>query len=289
MDDVRIVQRYIVNNPAYIKNVAREDSRYINFQNTGPKGAVLHSVGTPQDSAEVFANNFSRSDAQSSVHAVIQADGLCYQLAPWNYRLWHAGGSANNTHVGVEMTEPKCIWYDANNGYKLHIDDMAKALAHVRATYRVTVELFASLCKEFGWEPLQDGVIISHAEAYKRGWGSNHGDPEHLWKATGSGYTMDTFRADVKAFMENGHRADEKPDLESQIKHLAATVGKRYHTLGDVRADADNAEYYLPTLERLIDMGHLRGKGGGGGDGLILDLSEDAVRLLVVLDRAGVL
>jgi hypothetical protein len=99
---------------------------------------------------------------------------------------------------------------------------------------------------------------------------------------------MDTFRADVKAFMENGHRADEKPDLVALVKNLAATVGKRYRTLGDVRADQENAEYYLPTLERLIDMGHLRGK-GGGGDGLILDLSEDAVRLLVVLDRAGVI
>lgn len=68
---------------------------------------------------------------------------------------------------------------------------------------------------------------------------------------------------------------------------LTQAVGKRYHTLGDVRADENNAANYLPTLERLIAEGHLRGK-GGDGDGLILDLSEDAVRLLVVHDRAGV-
>lgn len=75
--------------------------------------------------------------------------------------------------------------------------------------------------------------------------------------------------------------------LEERVLMLESTAGKRYHTLGDVRADADNAENYLPTLERLIDMGYLKGK-GGDGDGLILDLSEDAVRLLVVFDRAGV-
>jgi N-acetylmuramoyl-L-alanine amidase len=68
---------------------------------------------------------------------------------------------------------------------------------------------------------------------------------------------------------------------------LMEAMGVRYDTLGDVRADEEHAEFYLPTLERLIEQGHLRGKGGAGDD-LILDLSEDAVRLLVVLDRAGV-
>ena len=68
---------------------------------------------------------------------------------------------------------------------------------------------------------------------------------------------------------------------------MMETVGVRYDTIGDVKADEEHADFYLPTLERLIDMGHLRGKGGDGDD-LILDLSEDTVRMLVVMDRAGV-
>ena len=64
-------------------------------------------------------------------------------------------------------------------------------------------------------------------------------------------------------------------------------MGVRYDTLRDVRADEEHAKFYLPTLERLIDQGHLRGKGGTGDD-MILDLSEDTVRMLVVMDRAGV-
>ena len=74
--------------------------------------------------------------------------------------------------------------------------------------------------------------------------------------------------------------------LETSVELLADAVGKRYHSLGDVRADEEHAEFYLPTLERLIEQGHLRGKGGAGDD-LILDLSEDTVRMLVVMDRAG--
>ena len=68
---------------------------------------------------------------------------------------------------------------------------------------------------------------------------------------------------------------------------MMVAMGVRYDTLGDVKADEEHADFYLPTLERLIEQGHLRGKGESGDD-LILDLSEDAVRLLVVLDRAGV-
>lgn len=75
--------------------------------------------------------------------------------------------------------------------------------------------------------------------------------------------------------------------LNTTVEVLTKAAGERYHSLGDVRADQENARFYLPTLERLIAEGHLRGK-DGDGDGLILDLSEDAVRLLVVLDRAGV-
>lgn len=58
--------------------------------------------------------------------------------------------------------------------------------------------------------------------------------------------------------------------------------GMRYELLGDVKNEA-----YRPTVEKLLKQGFLRGKGGSGED-TVLDLGEDAVRLLVILDRAGV-
>ncbi|MEI3140915.1 MAG: hypothetical protein V8S34_04765 [Lawsonibacter sp.] len=43
--------------------------------------------------------------------------------------------------------------------------------------------------------PLADGVVICHAEGYRRGIASNHGDVLHWWPKFGK--TMDDFRADV--------------------------------------------------------------------------------------------
>jgi hypothetical protein len=70
-----------------------------------------------------------------------------------------------------------------------------------KRTYEAAVELFAYLCKEYNLDPTADGVIVSHAEGYKRGIASNHGDPEHLWNQLNTGYTMDGFRKAVKAAM----------------------------------------------------------------------------------------
>ena len=277
---ITMIERPITKNQAYIKNVQQADSRYTDFQKRGAKGAVLHSVGTPQPSAKAFAEYFDSAKVEASVHAVLQADGVCYKLAPWNYRMWHVGGSANNTHLGVEMTEPDGIAYDAKNGYKLTILDRERALSHVKATYQAAVELFAAFCKEFGWDPLEDGVILSHAECYQRGLGSNHGDPEHLWKALNTGYTMDTFRAAVAEKLRESEQGEEEAKVEAEKE-------KRYNTLGELKADKTAAAYYLPTIEKLMAKDILRGK-GGTGDNTILDLGEDAVRVLVTLDRAGV-
>ena len=272
--NITYIDRPIKNNQAYIKNAQIADDRYKTFQQRGPLGAVLHSIGTPQPNGGIIADYFDSPNVEASVHMVLQADGLCYRLAPNHYRMWHVGGSANNTHLGIEMTEPKEISYDPSRGYRLTVYNRGEALKHVRQTYAAAVELFAQLCREYGWDPLADGVILSHKECYGRGMGSNHGDPEHLWDALDTGYTMDTFRMAVAAAIGR----DKNPQ-EQEVQEM------RYETLGELRM-ASNSSHYLPTIEKLIQKGILLGKGGSGDD-RVLDLSEDAIRLLVLLDRAG--
>ena len=196
---MQIIQYYSVNNACYKNNVNKADSRYTTFQSRGPQGLMLHSVGCSQPSAKVFADRWNRSGIEVAVHAVLQADGTVYQCLPWNYRGWHAGSTANNTHVGVEMTEPSQIKY--TGGSTFTVSDKAAAQEQAKGTYQTAVELFAKLCKEYSLDPLGDGVIISHHEGYLRGVASDHGDPEHLWKGLGLSYTMDGFRKDVKAAM----------------------------------------------------------------------------------------
>lgn len=191
---MKIIKALAVNNPYYKKNIDKANSNYKSFQEKGPRGLMLHSVGCPQPKAEVFVNTWNKATAKVAVHAVLQADGTVYQCLPWNYRGIHAGGVANNTHIGVEMTEPDCIKY--TKGASFTCSDVEKAKTQAIGTYNTAVELFAQLCDEFNLNPMAD--IISHSEGYAQGIASNHGDPVHLWKQLGLDYTMDTFRNDVR-------------------------------------------------------------------------------------------
>ena len=191
---MKLVQSILTKNPCYTAG------RKITV-----KGLMLHSVGCPQPKASVFINSWnSPSYDNACVHGFIDGnDGTVYQTLPWNHRGWHCGsgskGSGNNTHIGVEMCEPACIRYTSGSNFTC--SDLAAARAVAKRTYEAAVKLFAYLCKQYNLNPAADGVIISHREGHSRGIASNHGDPEHLWKGLGLGYTMDGFRKDVKAAM----------------------------------------------------------------------------------------
>lgn len=174
---MKIVQSILTKNPCY------KTGKKITV-----KGLMLHSVGCPQPSAEVFIKNWNRADYnRACVHAFIDGNtGKVYQTLPWNHRGWHCGGSANNTHIGIEMCEPSTT-------------DKVKARAMVQRTYDNAVLLFAHLCKIYKLDPMTD--IISHKEGAAKGIASNHKDPEHLWKQLGMGYTMKKFRKAVKDAM----------------------------------------------------------------------------------------
>lgn len=182
-----------------VENILTNNPCFRSGKKIKVKGLMLHSVGCPQPSAEVFVRRWNRQDAsRACVHAFIDGNtGMVYQTLPWNHRGWHGGGRSNNTHIGVEMCEPACIKYIG--GASFTCSDRESALAVVRRTYDTAVELFAFLCREFSLDPLAEGVIVSHKEGHARGIASGHGDPDHLWKGLQSGHTMDGFRRDVSA------------------------------------------------------------------------------------------
>lgn len=191
------------------------------------KGLMLHSVGCNQPSAEVFVKKWNPPVGREiCVHAFIDGNtGDVWQCLPWNHRGWHSAsgkkGSANNTHIGVEMCEPACIKYVG--GATFTCSDKAAARAVVQRTYDTAVQLFAHLCKEFNLDPLGKYVIISHKEGHKLGIASNHGDPEHLWNQLGMGYTMDGFRKAVKAAMGEGVEVSTpEPEKPVEVKSDAS-------------------------------------------------------------------
>lgn len=162
-----------------------------------PKGIMVHSTGANNTWLKRYVgpdngllgknqyNNHWNQDKpggrQVCVHAFIGklADGTIatYQTLPWNHRGWHAGGTANNTHIGFEICE-----------------DGLSDSTYFNKVYREAVELCVFLCREFG---LTEKDIICHSEGYKQGIASNHGDVLHWFPKHGK--SMDTFRADVKS------------------------------------------------------------------------------------------
>ena len=202
---MKLIDSYLTKNPCY------KAGKKIKV-----KGLMLHSVGCPQPKASAFLNSWNKeSYNRACVHAFIDGnDGVIYQTLPWNYRGWHCGGKGNDSYVGVEMCEPECIRY--TSGAKFICSNKEEAKAVVKRTYEPAVELFAYLCRLYGLNPLEGGVILSHKEGCKKGIASNHGDPQHLWDGLDMGYTMDGFRKDVKAAMDGvkDEVADEQEDVK---------------------------------------------------------------------------
>lgn len=160
-----------------------------------PKGIMVHSTGANNPNLKRYVgpddgllgknqyNNHWNQDKPDSrqvcVHGFIGklADGTIatYQTLPWNHRGWHAGGSANDTHIGFEICE----------------DGLTDA-TYFNKVYTEAVELCVYLCKLYG---LTEKDIIGHYEGYQQGIASNHGDPKNWFPKHGK--SMDTFRADV--------------------------------------------------------------------------------------------
>lgn len=239
-----------------VKSILTKNPCYTAGRTIAVKGLMLHSVGCSQPNASVFINNWNSANYdRACVHGFIDGNtGTVYQTLPWNHRGWHAGGAANNTHIGVEMCEPACIKYTGGSSFTC--SDTATAKACAKRTYEAAVELFAMLCKEYNLDPTKDGVIISHREGCVRDIASNHGDPEHLWNGLNMGYTMNTFRKAVKDKMAGTTATPANPSTGMQatvFKNLseaeaAAKIGelcKADMKASDILASVSAAQFIL--------------------------------------------
>ncbi|MGS0745971.1 N-acetylmuramoyl-L-alanine amidase [Syntrophomonas erecta subsp. sporosyntropha] len=201
------------------KLILTENACYKAGKTIVPKGIMVHSTGAnnpylkryigPDDELlgkNPYSNHWNqeRPDGrQVCPHAFIGklADGsiATYQTLPWNHRGWHAGGSANDTHIGLEICE----------------DNLTDA-SYFNAVYKEAIELCVYLCRLYN---LTEKNIIGHYEGYQRGIASNHGDPKHWFSLHGK--SMDACRADVKKLLIEG----DKSATEEKKKYYRVQIG----------------------------------------------------------------
>ena len=203
------------------KLILTENACYMAGKKITVKGIMGHSTGANNpwlkryvgpDDGKLGKNQYNNhwntyhpGGREVCVHGFIGklADGTVatYQTLPWDHRGWHAGGSANNTHIGFEICE----------------DNLTDG-AYFAKVYKEAVELCAYLCKQYG---LTEKNIICHSEGYKQGVASNHGDVMHWFPKHGK--SMDTFRAEVKALLTT----DAKEDNPAQEETPAVTYPEK--------------------------------------------------------------
>ena len=130
-----IIQSYLTKNPCFTAG------RTIQV-----KGLMLHSIGCPQPDPMVFVKNWNRESYNSAcVHGFIGENDTHITLPIFEtpgvaHRGWHGAsgpnGSVNNTHIGVEMCEPKWIKY--TGGSRFTCSDLEASQKYVeKATVKI--------------------------------------------------------------------------------------------------------------------------------------------------------
>ena len=204
-----------------------------------PVGIVVHSTGVNQTKLARYVqpsdddpnrdrllsvlgknkngNSWNRPSVQKSVHFMIGkfADGKIgtVQTLPLEYAAWGVGrgkkGSYNyspRAHIQFEVLEDNLS--DKN---------------YFQTVYNEAVELCASLCREYGWD---ENVIVSHHEAYLKGYASNHADIDHWLKKYK--LKMDDFRNDVAKQLDPyiTHRVVKGNTLKKIAKSYGTTTSR---------------------------------------------------------------
>lgn len=202
---------------------ATKNDCYKKAQKMTPKGIVVHSTGANNPNLkryvdapdEVGVNQYgnhwnnpvSVMGRSVCVHSFIGYDKnkkvRVANILPHNYCCWGVGSGSKGSY----NYNPAYIQFEM-------CEDGLTDKTYFTAVRDVAIEYCAYLCKEFNL-PVEN--IVSHKEAHALGYGSNHGDPDNWWSK--HGYTMDMFRAAVKAKL-NTQQETTPPPTPTESKTL---------------------------------------------------------------------
>ena len=246
------------------KVILTKNDCYKAGQKMTPKGIVVHSTGAnnpylsryvaPDDGVigkNLYGNDWNRGGLDVCVHAFIGKDKngavKTVQTLPFNICCWGVGGGRNGSY----NYNPAYIQFEM-------CEDGLKDKAYCTAVYNKAVEFCAYLCKLY---KIPVGNIVSHYEAYLKGYGSDHVDPTNWWKC--HNLTMDMFRAAVEKAIGSGEQTES-------VSMKFYYVGKNYSApAGQVK-----------TIQRLLNWLKYPDQNGKElkVDGVVGDCTEYAIK-----------
>lgn len=272
--DLIIQTQIATNNPCYKTN-----------QFIVPIELCLHSVGTPQESAEKFAKSWNNPErkVKNLCHGVI-SDKIaivtlnCFDTPKKVRRAWHGGKctykgvtkSSNNTAIGWETTESSLIKYTGGANFVYDKKDLPQIVDFYNKVFNNAVEVFARLALFHGITDFSENTVYCHAEGYSyKHNSSNHGDVLHTFRQIPElGWSMDRFREEVaERYIEL--KAEEElqnmtqAEFESYLlKASPTTIDKLFQSYFDRLSKKSASAYAKEDLAWAKDNGLLVGSQG---------------------------
>lgn len=222
-----------------IKAYAVKNLCYITAQKMVPKGIVVHSTGANNPNLKryvdapdevgknQYGNHWNKAKPggrKVCVHAFIGYDKnkviRVAEILPLNICCWGVGSGKKGSY----NFNPAYIQFEI-------CEDGLKDKTYYNKAFSVAAEYCAQLCREHN---ISIDSIVGHCEAYKQGYGSNHGDPEHWMKKFGE--TMDDFRKRVSEILKTN---EGKKENKEETVTVNTSIEK-----GDLVSIAPNATYY---------------------------------------------
>ena len=221
-----------------------------------PKGIVVHSTGANNPNLRRYVqpddgilgnnpnkNDWNRSGLNTCVHAFIGKDKngevKCYQTLPFDVACWGVGrGKKGSYNYPASKTYPNDVPYIQ---FEICEDDLTNKTYFDNAM-DCAISFCAYLCNLYNI-PVKD--VVSHHEAYVRGFGSNHADCDHWLKKFGK--TMDWFREQVSSKM-NATVPQTQPKEETTSYTSVMYVVKS----GDVLSKI--AKKYGTTVDEIMSL-----------------------------------
>lgn len=253
-----------------IKAHAKKNLCYIAAQKMTPKGIVVHSTGAnnpylkryvdaPDKVGKNTGNNHwnvaKPNGNMVCVHAFIgyDRDGRVRvaEILPLDICCWGVGSGKKGSY----NFDPAYIQFEICE------DDLSNRDYYKKA-FSVAAEYCAELCRKYG---ISTQNIVGHCEAYRKGYGSNHADPEHWMKKFHE--NMDDFRSAVKKQLKN----TAKPDSKGGTAKKENTFSK-----GDLVSVTGNAVYYgsSETIPQWVKAQKWYIKEVSGENRIIIDANE---------------
>jgi N-acetylmuramoyl-L-alanine amidase CwlA len=219
--------------------------------NSKPLGIVVHSTGANNKNLKRYVqpikgdtnynevindigknsynNHWHKEGKKACVHAFIGVNKAneveTYQVLPWDNCCWGIGKGKKGSY---NYNPTACIQFEI-------CEDNLKDEAYFNEAMNEAQELCAFLCKEFN---LTESDVRSHAEAYKEGYGTNHGDCDHWLKKFGK--DMKWFRGEVKSILDGKNKNDEpfkpyKVKVTTSALNIRKGAGTNYKKVGSIK------------------------------------------------------